>query len=103
MSSFTPSPAELALVTQIFAKADPQKIGILTGDAALKVFGGAKLPPTVLGEIWSIADEDNNGWLPKKGVTIAVRLMGWAQKGEKVTQSLINKRQYPISRMALQL
>lgn len=92
MSGFTPSPAELALVTQLFAKADPQKIGILTGDAALKVFGGAKLTPIVLGEIWSIADEENNGWLSRKGVAIAVRLMGWAQKGEKVQQSLINKR-----------
>jgi epidermal growth factor receptor substrate 15 len=91
--SFTPSQPELALVAQIFAKADPQKIGILTGDGALKVFGGAKLPPTVLGEIWSIADEDNNGWLPRKGVAIAVRLMGWAQKGEKVTEALVNKRE----------
>lgn len=98
MSSFSPSPAELALVTQIFAKADPQKIGILTGDAALKVFGGAKLAPTVLGEIWNIADEDNNGWLPRKGVAIAVRLMGWAQKGEKVTQVLVNKRECVIYR-----
>lgn len=93
MASFTPSPAELALVTQIFLKADPQKVGILTGDAALKVFSGARLQTTVLGEIWSIADEDNNGWLPKKGVAIAVRLMGWAQKGEKVTQALVNKRE----------
>ena len=96
MSGFTPSPAELALVTQIFAKADPQKIGILTGDAALKVFGGAKLTPIVLGEIWSIADEENNGWLSKKGVAIAVRLMGWAQKGEKVKQSLVNMCKSPL-------
>jgi epidermal growth factor receptor substrate 15 len=92
-TKFSPTPAELALVSQIFAHADPQKLGILTGDVAVRVFGGAKLGPTVLGEIWSIADEDNNGWLPKKGVAIAVRLMGWAQKGEKVTQALINKRQ----------
>jgi epidermal growth factor receptor substrate 15 len=91
--SFTPSAAELALVAQIFAKADPQKIGILTGDAALKVFGGAKLSPIVLGEIWNIADEDNNGWLPRKSVAIAVRLMGWAQKGETITVALINKRE----------
>jgi epidermal growth factor receptor substrate 15 len=89
--SFTPTQHELALVNQIFSKGDPQKIGILTGDAALKIFGGAKLPPTVLGEIWGIADEDNNGWLSRKGVAIAVRLMGWAQKGDKVTEALVNK------------
>jgi epidermal growth factor receptor substrate 15 len=99
--SFTPSQNELAVVTQIFAKADPQKLGILTGDAALKVFGGAKLPPTVLGEIWSIADEDNNGWLPRKGVAIAVRLMGWAQKGEKITEALVSRRELCILSLRL--
>ncbi|GLB35163.1 putative eps15 homology domain containing protein [Lyophyllum shimeji] len=91
MSKFTPTAAELALVSQIFNQADPQKLGILTGDVAVKVFGGAKLPPTVLGEIWSIADDDNNGWLPRKGVAIALRLIGWAQKGEKITQELVNR------------
>ncbi|KAG2366795.1 hypothetical protein BDR07DRAFT_1449158 [Suillus spraguei] len=90
-SNFAPTPAELALVNQIFAQADTQKIGILTGDVAVKVFQGAKLAPTVLGEIWNIADDDNNGFLTKKGVSIAVRLMGHAQKGQKVDKSLINK------------
>lgn len=86
-----PTSAELALVNQIFAQADTQKIGILTGDVAVKVFQGAKLTPTVLGEIWNIADDDNNGFLTKKGVSIAVRLMGHAQKGQKVDKSLVNK------------
>lgn len=91
-TNFSPTPAELSIVNQIFAQADPQKLGVLTGEVAVKVFGGAKLPPTVLGEIWNISDEDNKGWLPKKGVAIAVRLIGWAQKGEKITQALTNKR-----------
>lgn len=90
-TNFSPTPAELTLVSQIFAQADPQKLGVLTGDVAVRVFGGAKLPPTTLGEIWNLSDEDNKGWLPKKGVAIAVRLIGWAQKGEKITQALANK------------
>ncbi|KAK1229083.1 hypothetical protein PQX77_007899 [Marasmius sp. AFHP31] len=90
-SSFSPSQAELSLVSQIFAQADTQKLGILKGDDAVRIFGGAKLAPTVLGEIWSIADEDNNGWLSRKSTTIALRLIGWAQKGEKVTKDLISK------------
>jgi len=49
--AFTPSPAELELVNQIFAKADAQKIDVLTGQAALKIFGGAKLSPIVWGQI----------------------------------------------------
>ncbi|KAF8964114.1 hypothetical protein BDZ97DRAFT_2058743 [Flammula alnicola] len=90
-TNFSPTPAELTVVATIFAQADPQKLGVLTGDVAVRVFGGAKLPPTTLGEIWNISDEDNKGWLPKKGVAIAVRLIGWAQKGEKITQALANK------------
>ncbi|KAG6879045.1 hypothetical protein C0992_005670 [Termitomyces sp. T32_za158] len=91
MSKFSPTHTELALVSQIFNKVDTQKLGILTGDVAVNVFGGAKLPPTVLGEIWSIADEDNNGWLPRKGVAVALRLIGWAQKGETITPDLVFK------------
>lgn len=92
MSVFSPTPAETALVNQIFAQSDPQKLGVITGDVAVRVFGGAKLPPTVLGEIWNIADEDNKGWLSKKGVSVAVRLIGLAQKGEKITPASVNKR-----------
>lgn len=92
-SNFAPTPAELGLVNLIFANADSQRLGIITGEVAVKVFGGAKLDPSVLGTIWNIADEENNGWLSKKGVAISVRLMGWAQKGEKVTKALVNKRQ----------
>ncbi|KAJ7632264.1 hypothetical protein FB45DRAFT_989825 [Roridomyces roridus] len=90
-SSFSATPQELALTTQIFATADPQKLGALTGDVAVRVFAGANLPPTTLGEIWQIADESNNGWLSQKGVAMAVRLMGHAQKGEKVTAALLAK------------
>ena len=91
-NNISPSPAELALVTQIFAQVDTQKVGILTGDVAVKLFDGAKLPPNVLGEIWSIADDENNGFLTRKGVAVAVRLIGWAQKGEKVSSALVEKR-----------
>lgn len=90
-SNFTPTPAELALVNQIFTHADPQKTGLVTGDVAVRIFRGAKLAPTVLGEIWNIADEENKGFLTRKGVAVAVRLMGWAQKGEKVSQALLSK------------
>ncbi|THH05573.1 hypothetical protein EW145_g4694 [Phellinidium pouzarii] len=91
MSSFAPTQPELALVNKVFATADSSKLGIVTGDAAVKIFAGAKLPPTVLGEIWSIADKDNNGFLTKKGVAIALRLIGLAQKGEPVNESLLDR------------
>jgi epidermal growth factor receptor substrate 15 len=95
--AFVPSPEELALTDAILAQADAQILGIITGDVAVRVFTGAKLPPTVLGEIWNIADEENHGWLSRKGVAIAVRLIGHAQRGEKVTRSLLNNREAFIS------
>ena len=90
----THSPAELALVQQVYNQADPSKLGIITGDAALQVFSKTNLPPTVLGEIWAIADKDNNGFLTKKDTAVALRLIGHAQKGEPVTEDLVNKRTF---------
>lgn len=97
--SFSPTPAETTLVHQVFQHADPQKLGVVTGDAAVKVFDGAKLQPAVLAEIWSMADDENNGWLSKKGVAKAVRLIGWAQAGRKVSEDLLEKRTYPLNEL----
>lgn len=93
MSKFTPTPQELALVNTIFTQADAQKIGVVTGDAAVKIFSGSKLPPSVLAEVWNLADEDNNGVLTRKGVGIAVRLLGHAQRGERLSEALVSKRE----------
>lgn len=90
-SAFAPTPQELAYVQLLFNVADPQKVGIITGEAAVPVLAGSELPPEKLGEIWSIADHDNNGFLTKKGVAAAVRLISWAQLGEPVTESLLTK------------
>ena len=101
MSSFTPSQAELALVQVIFAKNDPQKLGILTGDVAVKAFQGAQLPPTILGEVWAIADKENNGFLTRKGVAIAIRLIGYAQKGVAVKEALLDRGRNDMFLMTL--
>jgi epidermal growth factor receptor substrate 15 len=90
-ATFSLTSPETALVNQIFSTFDSQKLGVLTGDVAVKAFSGANLPPTVLREIWTISDEDNKGWLSRRGVSIAVRLMGWAQKGEKVSKDLLGR------------
>ena len=88
---FAPTPAEVAIVNQIFVQADPQKLGLVTGEQGVKVFAGAKLPPATLGDIWAIADPENNGALTRKGVAIAVRLIGWAQNGETPSSELLEK------------
>ena len=94
MSKFTPSPQEVALVNQIFAQADAQKIGVVTGEAAVKIFGGTQLPPSTLAEVWNLADEDNKGVLTRKDVAVAVRLLGHAQRGERISEALIHKRTF---------
>lgn len=88
---FAPTPPEQQLVTALFNIGDPQKFGIINGDSAVKLLSGAKVPPEVLGEIWAIADSDNNGFLTKKGAAVLIRLLGWAQKGEAVSPDLLNK------------
>lgn len=88
---FAPSPAEVAVVNQIFLKADPQKLGLVTGEQGIKVFAGSKLPPATLGDIWALADPENNGALTRKGVAITVRLIGWAQNGETPSSELLEK------------
>lgn len=89
--SFSPTLPEQQVVAAIFNSGDPNKLGIINGESAVKILTGAKLPPTTLGEIWAIADSDNNGFLTRKGVAAAVRLIGWAQKGEPVNEDLLNK------------
>jgi epidermal growth factor receptor substrate 15 len=98
-SEFTPSQAEVALTAKIFEKVDSSKLGVITGDVAVNVFSGSKLSPVTLGEIWALADKENNGFLTRKGVAIALRLMGHAQRGERVTESLLSKGGYvPLSK-----
>lgn len=87
----TVSEEERHLVSQIFKQADPQGLGVVTGDAALDIFGRSNLPPGILSEIWDLADEEKHGFLLEPGVVVAVRLMGWAQKSEKVSSALAKK------------
>lgn len=94
-SDFVPSHAEIALTNKIFEKCDPQKRGKITGDAAVGIFNGTKLSAVVLGEVWAIADKDNNGFLTRKGVSIALRLLGHAQRGEPVSEAVLSKPVLP--------
>lgn len=90
-SDFDASPAEEALTNKIFTKYDPNKLGRITGDTAVAVFTGTKLAASILGEVWAIVDEENNGFLNRKGVSAALRLMGHAQRGEQVSKKLLAK------------
>lgn len=88
-SNFTE--AELSLVSRVMTVADPHELGIVSGEAALGIFQRSHLPPSVLSEIWDLADEGSHGHLTERGVAIAIRLMGWAQCGEGINESLVER------------
>lgn len=50
----------------------------------------------MLGDIWALADPENNGVLTRKGVAVTVRLIGWAQAGETPSEELIEKRKQRV-------
>ncbi|KAJ6539024.1 hypothetical protein B0H19DRAFT_1176771 [Mycena capillaripes] len=89
--TFTPSAEESALVAKLFARGEPHKLGVLTGEVALDLFSQTNLSVPVLSDIWSIADKDGRGWLSPTQTAVAVRLIGWAQVGVKATPDLLEK------------
>jgi epidermal growth factor receptor substrate 15 len=95
-ADFVPTDAEITLTNAIFAQADPSELSVLTGDVAVRIFSGANVSLPILGEIWKIADEGKKGWLSKREVHIAVRLMGHAQAGTTVAKSLIGRRKFRV-------
>lgn len=52
---------------------------MLPGSDALPFLTSSGLPQQTLGEIWAIADPDNNGFLTRDGFCKVARLIGWAQ------------------------
>ena len=96
MATFVPTQAEFNLVSQILAVTDSSKRGLVTGDAAVKVFSGANLSPNVLAEIWAIADNENKGFLTRNGLSAAVRLISHAQKGDVINPTLLDKRTFRV-------
>jgi len=66
--------------------------GVLPGKDVLPFLTSSGLPPQTLGEIWAIADPDNNGFLTRDGWYKAARIIGWVQKGNHaVDASLVSK------------
>ncbi|KAJ7233123.1 hypothetical protein B0H12DRAFT_1144175 [Mycena haematopus] len=96
--TFVPTADESALVAQLFARGEPHKLGVLTGDAALELFKGTNLSVEALSDIWTIADTEGRGWLSQTQTAVAVRLIGWAQSGVKPTPELL-ERPGPLARI----
>ncbi|KAJ3998625.1 hypothetical protein F5050DRAFT_1566813 [Lentinula boryana] len=84
-SQFSPTPEELSLADKILFKVHKGRVkrenpaARLDADSAVKLFLTTKLSPQVLSKIWREADVGEKGW---QELTVALRLVGWAQSGE---------------------
>lgn len=94
---FVPTRGELAVVEAILDYVQ-KKFGVqssvagnfqIGSDAAVDVLQRSDLPAKVLANIWNIADENADGNLSERELSIAIRLVGWAQSGKPVNRSFV--------------
>jgi len=89
------SAEEVQLANDILVLTNCHTSGALTSDAAIDIFKRSGLPYTDLRDIWNIADKNGSGTLSVDELTVAIRLMGWVQAGEKLQESLSEKGTSP--------
>jgi epidermal growth factor receptor substrate 15 len=95
------SAEEKRLFGQVFAAADTESLGVVTGDIAFKFFPErTKLPAEILGEIWQLADAEDKGFLTPAGFGIVLRLIGYAQAGRQPSAELALKPGGPLPKFA---
>ncbi|KAK3816965.1 MAG: hypothetical protein JOS17DRAFT_400413 [Linnemannia elongata] len=81
---------EKQLYGQLWAAADTDQSGFITGADAVPFFAKSGLSPQILGQIWLLADTDNKGVLGQQGFSVAVKLIAHAQNGKTPSPALIN-------------
>lgn len=86
------TPDEKRVFQHLFHQADTEKLGVITGEIAVKFFERTKLAPAVLGEIWQIADTENRGLLTMAGFCQVLRLIGHYQAGRDPSPELAFRR-----------
>ncbi|KAK9239510.1 hypothetical protein V1525DRAFT_356176 [Lipomyces kononenkoae] len=82
---------ERTIYGQLFKSLDTESLGIVTGESARTLFERSGLSPLVLGRIWQIADDQNNGFLTQTGFAIALRLIGYVQSGQRLAPELASQ------------
>ncbi|KAF9095421.1 hypothetical protein BGX29_009039, partial [Mortierella sp. GBA35] len=85
----TMSTVEKQVYDQLWTAADIEKKGFIAGVDAVPFFEKTGLDPRTLGQIWGLADEDNEGVLDRPKFDIAVRLVAHAQGGRDPGPALI--------------
>ncbi|KAG0285644.1 hypothetical protein BGZ96_010132 [Linnemannia gamsii] len=81
---------EKQLYGQLWAAADTDQSGFITGADAVPFFAKSGLSPQILGQIWVLADTENKGVLGQQGFSVAVKLIAHAQNGKTPSPALVN-------------
>ncbi|KAJ2806617.1 hypothetical protein H4R20_001623 [Coemansia guatemalensis] len=74
-----PTSREQGAYAYLLSLVDPQKEGIIRGQAAVPFFQKSRLPDATLGGIWQLADTDSKGHLTSHEFSIAMKLISLAQ------------------------
>jgi len=100
-ATFTATEEEEQLATQVLVIKNCHTTGILSTDAATDIFKRSGLPDEALRDIWTLSDKNRSGDFSRDKLTVAFRLMGWVQAGEKLHEALLAKRAfYHCSKMS---
>ncbi|KAM9338901.1 intersectin-2-like [Symphorus nematophorus] len=76
-------------------------LGYVSGEQARKFFLQSGLPPSVLAEIWNLADMDSDGKMDRLEFSIAMKLIKLKLQGRNLPSSLpIIMKQSPVSNSA---
>ncbi|KAF1814582.1 hypothetical protein P152DRAFT_456851 [Eremomyces bilateralis CBS 781.70] len=89
---------EKRFFAQLFNQADPDTLGIVTGDVAVKFFQRTKLASDVLGRIWQVADQENRGFLDFSGFCQSLRLIAHYQEGQLEPTTELARRPGPLAK-----
>lgn len=82
------TPEEKVVYGQLFYQADPDLKKTVTGEVASQLFIKSGLSKVILGEIWQMADPENKGFLDQQGFSIALRVIGHVQNGQRLAPNL---------------
>ncbi|KAL2919396.1 hypothetical protein HK105_201040 [Polyrhizophydium stewartii] len=88
--SLSLSPAETAAYAKLFKLADAKGDGIILPQAAVVFLSKSRLSQETLGQIWTIANSENLGFLNAASFSRALKLIAAAQAGLPVAKSSLS-------------
>ncbi|GAB5586390.1 hypothetical protein Unana1_01290 [Umbelopsis nana] len=86
------TPEESDAYSQLFKIANKSGSGTVTGAEAIEFFAKSGLSPTVLSEIWDIADEANTGSLNAHAFYVALKLIACQQQGKEPSKPVLSTK-----------